>query len=98
MSRGCPTGDDLLLLMLLLLNCRLQKFWICMEFCGAGSLQDIYQGERKGKGDPGSTPSSTVPPVSLGLCLLGPSSWPTFPARSPTWGPGLAWLVLGILW
>ncbi|CAK7301396.1 Mitogen-activated protein kinase kinase kinase kinase 1 [Vulpes lagopus] len=21
----------------------LQKFWICMEFCGAGSLQDIYQ-------------------------------------------------------
>lgn len=24
--------------------CRLQKLWICMEFCGAGSLQDIYQG------------------------------------------------------
>lgn len=23
---------------------RLQKLWICMEFCGAGSLQDIYQG------------------------------------------------------
>ncbi|KAB1274674.1 Mitogen-activated protein kinase kinase kinase kinase 1 [Camelus dromedarius] len=21
----------------------LQKLWICMEFCGAGSLQDIYQ-------------------------------------------------------
>lgn len=25
---------------------RLQKLWICMEFCGAGSLQDIYQGQK----------------------------------------------------
>lgn len=68
-----------------------------MEFCGAGSLQDIYQGERKGKGDLGSTPSS-VPPISLGLCLLERSFWSTFPTRTPDLGTGLAWLVRGILW
>lgn len=26
--------------------CRAHKLWICMEFCGGGSLQDIYQGEK----------------------------------------------------
>lgn len=25
--------------------CRSNKLWICMEFCGGGSLQDIYHGE-----------------------------------------------------
>lgn len=24
--------------------CRNTKLWICMEFCGGGSLQDIYHG------------------------------------------------------
>lgn len=24
---------------------RKDKLWICMEFCGGGSLQDIYHGE-----------------------------------------------------
>lgn len=26
---------------------RANKLWICMEFCGGGSLQDIYHGERE---------------------------------------------------
>uniref|UniRef100_A0A3P9DT85 Protein kinase domain-containing protein n=1 Tax=Maylandia zebra TaxID=106582 RepID=A0A3P9DT85_9CICH len=25
---------------------RANKLWICMEFCGGGSLQDIYHGEK----------------------------------------------------
>lgn len=25
-------------------SCRANKLWICMEFCGGGSLQDIYHG------------------------------------------------------
>lgn len=30
---------------------RRDKLWICMEYCGGGSLQDIYQGERVRKGE-----------------------------------------------
>ena len=41
-----------------------------MEFCGAGSLQDIYQGERKGKGIH-VAPAPPIPLSSLPLCLLG---------------------------
>ena len=26
---------------------RRDKLWICMEFCGGGSLQDIYHGRTK---------------------------------------------------
>ena len=26
---------------------RQDRLWICMEFCGGGSLQDIYHGERE---------------------------------------------------
>lgn len=26
-------------------TCRANKLWICMEFCGGGSLQDIYHGK-----------------------------------------------------
>lgn len=26
---------------------RRDKLWICMEFCGGGSLQDIYHGKTK---------------------------------------------------
>uniref|UniRef100_A0A3B4ZLW1 Protein kinase domain-containing protein n=1 Tax=Stegastes partitus TaxID=144197 RepID=A0A3B4ZLW1_9TELE len=25
---------------------RANKLWICMEFCGGGSLQDVYHGEK----------------------------------------------------
>lgn len=90
---GCPTGNDLLLLLLSLLNChRLQKFWICMEFCGAGSLQDIYQGEKKAKGVqvaplPAVHPSCVSAVVSSGIVFLVHISC-NEPARDL--GPGLA--------
>lgn len=29
---------------------RRDKLWICMEYCGGGSLQDIYQGESEALG------------------------------------------------
>ena len=28
-----------------LICCSREKLWICMEYCGGGSLQDIYHGE-----------------------------------------------------
>lgn len=36
-----------------------------MEFCGAGSLQDIYQGERRGPGIQAAPPLQSTSPVSV---------------------------------
>lgn len=71
----------------LLASCRQQKLWICMEFCGAGSLQDIYQGQRKTR-DPGPLcpPLSTSP---ISLCFLGTAFLLTPHTMRPSLGPPL---------
>ncbi|XP_025070715.1 uncharacterized protein LOC106722741 [Alligator sinensis] len=56
--------------------------WICMEYCGGGSLQEIYHGEcwvPSGPGGGGREPEAWVPSGS-GIC---PGALP-----SPRMGPG----------
>ena len=75
-------------------RCRLQKLWICMEFCGAGSLQDIYQGEWRGEeiqaalGPPIhlSCPSTLVSPGTVFLVYISHRAPPLHQA----W-PGRCW-------
>lgn len=64
-----------------------------MEFCGAGSLQDIYQGERKGTG----IQVAPFPPIRLSCLSAFVSPGTVFTVHishsKPAPPLGLAWPV-----
>ena len=37
--------SDELILTMMMFGCRREKLWIAMEYCGGGSMQDIYHGK-----------------------------------------------------
>lgn len=61
-----------------------------MEFCGAGSLQDIYQGEWQGEEIRQPLALQSTCPVPLPLHLWGLSFWSMFHTEPFLWTrPGL---------